>query len=270
MTHDPSPSLQSSAEIDTTVSHSARVWNYWLGGKDNFAADREVGDQIAGDAPRHRRHRARPTAQFLAGRCGTWPARPGSGSSSTSAPACPPPTTPTRSRSASPRLAGSSTSTTTRWCWSHARALLTSTPEGATDYIDADLRDPDEILGRGRRDPRLRPARRHHAAGHPALHRSTTTRRTRRRPLWTPCRPAATWRSRTPRRHRRTLAEPSATGTSSARPRSSAAPPADRRASSTAWNSSNRAWSPARAGAPTTTLRRAHEVDLFCAVGRKP
>jgi O-methyltransferase involved in polyketide biosynthesis len=28
----------------------------------------------------------------------------------------------------------------------HARALLTSTPEGATDYIDADLRDPDTIL----------------------------------------------------------------------------------------------------------------------------
>ena len=33
----------------------------------------------------------------------------------------------------------------------HARALLTSSPEGATDYIDADLRDPDTILeGRGR------------------------------------------------------------------------------------------------------------------------
>ena len=28
----------------------------------------------------------------------------------------------------------------------HARALLTSTPEGVTDYIDADLRDPDKIL----------------------------------------------------------------------------------------------------------------------------
>jgi hypothetical protein len=28
------------AVIDTTVSHSARIWNYWLGGKDNYAADR--------------------------------------------------------------------------------------------------------------------------------------------------------------------------------------------------------------------------------------
>ncbi|WP_150255544.1 SAM-dependent methyltransferase [Nocardiopsis deserti] len=32
--------------IDTTVAHSARVWNYWLGGKDNYPADREVGDYV--------------------------------------------------------------------------------------------------------------------------------------------------------------------------------------------------------------------------------
>ena len=31
--------------IDTTVPHSARVWNYWLGGKDNFPVDRAAGDQ---------------------------------------------------------------------------------------------------------------------------------------------------------------------------------------------------------------------------------
>jgi hypothetical protein len=35
--------------IDTTVPHSARIWNYWLGGKDNYAVDRMAGDQtIAG------------------------------------------------------------------------------------------------------------------------------------------------------------------------------------------------------------------------------
>ncbi len=33
--------------LDTTVSHSARIWNYWLGGKDNFAVDREAGDKVA-------------------------------------------------------------------------------------------------------------------------------------------------------------------------------------------------------------------------------
>ncbi|HEU5390653.1 MAG TPA: SAM-dependent methyltransferase, partial [Streptosporangiaceae bacterium] len=32
-------------KIDTTVPHSARIWNYWLGGKDNYAIDREAGDQ---------------------------------------------------------------------------------------------------------------------------------------------------------------------------------------------------------------------------------
>jgi S-adenosyl methyltransferase len=33
--------------IDTTVSHSARVWNYWLGGKDNYQVDRMAGDRVA-------------------------------------------------------------------------------------------------------------------------------------------------------------------------------------------------------------------------------
>jgi hypothetical protein len=33
-------------QLDTSVPQTARIWNYWLGGKDNFAVDREVGDQI--------------------------------------------------------------------------------------------------------------------------------------------------------------------------------------------------------------------------------
>jgi hypothetical protein len=32
--------------LDTTKPHSARVWNCWLGGKDNFAADRQLGGQV--------------------------------------------------------------------------------------------------------------------------------------------------------------------------------------------------------------------------------
>jgi len=35
-----------SPELDTTVPHSARVWNYWLGGTDNYPADQLVGDQV--------------------------------------------------------------------------------------------------------------------------------------------------------------------------------------------------------------------------------
>jgi hypothetical protein len=33
--------------MDEHIPHSARVWNYWLGGKDNFEADRQVGDQFS-------------------------------------------------------------------------------------------------------------------------------------------------------------------------------------------------------------------------------
>jgi hypothetical protein len=36
-----------SDEIDATVPHSARIWNYWLGGNDNYEIDRVVGDQVA-------------------------------------------------------------------------------------------------------------------------------------------------------------------------------------------------------------------------------
>ena len=31
--------------IDTSVPHSARIWNYWLGGKDNYPVDRAAGDR---------------------------------------------------------------------------------------------------------------------------------------------------------------------------------------------------------------------------------
>jgi hypothetical protein len=34
-------------QIDTSVPHSARIWNYWLGGKDNYSIDRQVGEHVA-------------------------------------------------------------------------------------------------------------------------------------------------------------------------------------------------------------------------------
>ena len=37
---------QQEPELDTSVPQTARIWNYWLGGKDNFPVDRAVGDQI--------------------------------------------------------------------------------------------------------------------------------------------------------------------------------------------------------------------------------
>src|SRR5438045_5971518 len=38
--------------IDSTVPHSARIWNYWLGGKDNYPVDREAGDAWVAVVPR--------------------------------------------------------------------------------------------------------------------------------------------------------------------------------------------------------------------------
>jgi S-adenosyl methyltransferase len=39
------------SRIDTSVAHSARVHDYWLGGKDNFAVDRAVGDAVMAAYP---------------------------------------------------------------------------------------------------------------------------------------------------------------------------------------------------------------------------
>src|SRR5919198_5780170 len=40
------PSQELISKLNAQVPHSARIWNYWLGGKDNFPADREVGEQV--------------------------------------------------------------------------------------------------------------------------------------------------------------------------------------------------------------------------------
>src|SRR5215472_12358694 len=52
------------ADIDTSVAHPARVYDYWLGGKDNFAADREAGDRVL-DATPGLRERVRANRAFL-------------------------------------------------------------------------------------------------------------------------------------------------------------------------------------------------------------
>jgi hypothetical protein len=64
------------SRLDTGVAHSARRYNYWLGGKDNFAADRESGDTIAAtfptirDSVRENRRFLRRAVEFLAGEAG--------------------------------------------------------------------------------------------------------------------------------------------------------------------------------------------------------
>ncbi len=62
--------------IDPTVPHTARIWNYWLGGKDNYAVDREAGDAVTAVYPqilvnaREARRFLKRVVRFLAGEAG--------------------------------------------------------------------------------------------------------------------------------------------------------------------------------------------------------
>ena len=76
------------AGIDTTVAHPARVYDYWLGGTDNFAADREAAERVLAVTP-GLRVRVRANRAFLARVVRYLAAEAESGSSSTSAPAYP-------------------------------------------------------------------------------------------------------------------------------------------------------------------------------------
>jgi hypothetical protein len=64
------------AEINTRMAHPARVYDYWLRGKDNFAADRALGDAIRAAVPtiqvmaRANRAFLGRAVRFLAGEAG--------------------------------------------------------------------------------------------------------------------------------------------------------------------------------------------------------
>ena len=131
--------------IDTTVSHSARVWNYWLGGKDHYPVDREVGDRVAEMYPdivllaRAARAFLSRAVQYLAGEAGIRQFLDvGTGLPTVN-------NTHEIAQSIAPesRVVYADNDPLVL---AHARALLTSSPEGVTDYIDADLRDPGKIL----------------------------------------------------------------------------------------------------------------------------
>ena len=139
------PDQAPAPKLDTTVAHSPRIWNYWLGGKDNFAVDREVGDQIRAmnpaivDIALADRAFLRRAVQYLAGEVGIRQFL----DIGTGLP------TADNTHEVAQRVAPESRIVyvdNDPLVLVHARALLTSTPEGATAYIDADLRDPDKIL----------------------------------------------------------------------------------------------------------------------------
>ncbi|MGY1439727.1 SAM-dependent methyltransferase [Streptomyces reniochalinae] len=134
-----------SEEIDDTVPHSARIWNYWLGGKDHYDIDRQVGDEIARSNPgivttaRAQRAFLCRAVRHLAGEVGIRQFLDvGTGLPTVD-----------NTHEVAQRVAPEARIVYVDHdplVLTHARALLTSTPEGVTHYIDADLREPDAIL----------------------------------------------------------------------------------------------------------------------------
>ena len=139
------PSSTARTGIDTTVPHSARIWNYWLGGKDNFAVDRAAGDAWAATCPGVR-DIARASRSFLTRSLHYLAAEAGIRQFLDIGTGLP---TADNTHQVAQRVAPGARSVyvdNDPLVLAHARALLTSTPEGATAYIHADLRDPDKIL----------------------------------------------------------------------------------------------------------------------------
>jgi hypothetical protein len=145
-----SPEGAETAKLNADIPHSARLWNYWLGGKDNFAADRAVADQILAMVPemvasaRADRAFLGRVVRYFAGEVGLRQFL----DLGTGIP------TANNTHEVAQRIAPSSRIVyvdNDPLVLVHARALLTSHPEGRTDYLDADLREPDKIVAEARR-----------------------------------------------------------------------------------------------------------------------
>ena len=126
-------------DLDTSVANAARMWNYWIGGKDNFLADRKAGDQVVEAMPalplvaRNLRRFLTTTVDELAAAGVRQFLDIGTGLP-----------TADNTHEVAQRAAPES-----RIVYvdhdpaviRHAQALLTSSQAGTTDYIQADLRD---------------------------------------------------------------------------------------------------------------------------------
>ncbi|MBL7262270.1 SAM-dependent methyltransferase [Paractinoplanes lichenicola] len=131
--------------FDTGVAHPARRYNYWLGGKDNFAADRESGDLLAKSYPAAR-IAARANRAFLRRAVRHVAAEAGVRQFLDIGTGLP---TADNTHQVAQRVAPESRIVyvdNDPMVMAHARALLTSTPEGETTYLEEDLRNPERIL----------------------------------------------------------------------------------------------------------------------------
>lgn len=131
--------------FDVTVPSPARMWNYWVGGKDHFAADRDAAEKILAAMPSLPLI-ARSVRRLLANVVSTLTVDYGIRQFLDIGTGLP---TGDNTHEVAQRLAPESRivyADNDPVVLAHARALLTSTPEGRTDYIEADLRDPGTIL----------------------------------------------------------------------------------------------------------------------------
>ncbi|MBZ9643283.1 SAM-dependent methyltransferase [Streptomyces sp. PSKA30] len=136
---------QTRTRIDTSKPHSARFWNYFVGGKDNYEVDREIGDHIKEifpglvDVAVTSRHFLGRAVRYLAGEQGVRQFL----DIGTGLP------TADNTHEVAQRVAPDSRIVyvdNDPIVLTHAHALLTSAPEGRTAYLDADLYDPEAVL----------------------------------------------------------------------------------------------------------------------------
>jgi S-adenosyl methyltransferase len=132
-------------KLEASVPHSARIWNYWLGGKDNYPVDEEAGDAYTAVFPgivtiaRSSRAFLHRTITYLVSEAGIRQFL----DVGTGLP------TAQNTHEVAQRLAPEARIVyvdNDPMVLGHARALLYSSPEGMTAYVDADVRDPDRIL----------------------------------------------------------------------------------------------------------------------------
>ncbi|MGY0021839.1 SAM-dependent methyltransferase [Streptomyces sp. cg35] len=131
--------------IDTSQAHPARVYDWLLGGKDNYPVDEAVGAKLPPEA----RDAARQNREFMH-RASAWLAAQGVDQFLDVGTGIP--TAPNLHQIVQRIVPAAKVVYTDNdpIVLRHAEALLVSTPEGATDYIQADVRDPKAILEHAR------------------------------------------------------------------------------------------------------------------------
>jgi hypothetical protein len=136
--------------FDVTKAHSARVYDYWLGGKDNFAVDRKAAEEALAANP-GMIHAIRANRAFLVRAVRYLAGDEGIRQFLDIGTGLP---TANNTHEVAQSVAPESRIVYTDhdpMVLAHARALLVSSPEGACAYLDADLRDPDKVLAEAAR-----------------------------------------------------------------------------------------------------------------------